>query len=267
MGASLYFVPLVAAAGMTAPTDLAPGGKLGLHGPGPRGLAGCQVPPLVGVLSQIVQFQAIVLEPFDQLPVAVPDRAGGRASLVAVVRVVPEQGASVERAAGEQGDEAHAVDVLCRGRRQAGKLEDGRVEVGAEDRCRADAARPGHPRRTDDPRHADASLVEPSLAGPERRVRGRMPLGRRQAAVVGREDHDRPIRDSGPLQGRQHAADGGVELLEHRRVGRIVLDQANPLLAFRAPGVGGGGPRRLRSYLAIRSGRAPTGMWTARNGK
>ena len=62
-----------------------------------------------------------------------------------------------------------------------------------------------------------------------------MPLSRGKASIIGSEDDDCPLCDSRLLQGREHAADGCIKLLDHCCISWIILDQANPLLTFRAP--------------------------------
>jgi hypothetical protein len=46
-----------------------------------------------GVILEVVELEAVVFEEYDELPVAVADGAGGAAALVAVVGVMPEEGA------------------------------------------------------------------------------------------------------------------------------------------------------------------------------
>src|SRR5262245_40861392 len=52
------------------------------------------LPGEVGLLAQIMgeieQLHAAILHPFDELPIAAPDGRGGRAALIAVMRVMPE---------------------------------------------------------------------------------------------------------------------------------------------------------------------------------
>src|SRR5262249_33779537 len=61
-----------------------------------RGLLSGDVVLFVRVIRQIEQLQLAVLEPFDQLPIAVADRAHRRAALIAVMRVVPKERSRLE---------------------------------------------------------------------------------------------------------------------------------------------------------------------------
>ena len=55
-----------------------------------RGLLLDQIDTLTDVVAQVVELQPAVLEELDQLVVAVAHGGAGRAALVAVVRIVPE---------------------------------------------------------------------------------------------------------------------------------------------------------------------------------
>ena len=61
------------------------------------GLRVRQVDLLALVVAEVEEFQPVVLEVLDQLPVAPSNRAGGSSALVGVVRVVPEQGFTGKR--------------------------------------------------------------------------------------------------------------------------------------------------------------------------
>src|SRR4051812_1404434 len=79
-----------------------------------------QVVRLAGVGTEVEQLEAAVLIPFDELPVADADGAAGRAPLVAIVGIVPEQRPARELAPLEQRHEADAVAMLRWIERQAG---------------------------------------------------------------------------------------------------------------------------------------------------
>src|SRR5215470_6585575 len=84
-----------------------------------RGLLSGDVVLFVRVIRQIEQLQLAVLEPFDQLPIAVADRAHRRAALIAVMRVMPKERSRLEPTAFEQRFQADAVTALPGRRRQA----------------------------------------------------------------------------------------------------------------------------------------------------
>lgn len=65
-----------------------------------------------------------------------------------------------------------------------------------------------------------------------------MTLAGGEAAVVGHEDDDGALGEAVFLEGGEDAAEGGVELLEHRGVAGVILDEAHIAFALAAPGVG-----------------------------
>ena len=67
------------------------------------GILAAEVVLLAEIVREVEQFHAAILEPLDEFPVAAPDGRRGRAALVAVVRVVPEQRALRQVAAFEAG--------------------------------------------------------------------------------------------------------------------------------------------------------------------
>src|SRR5437016_6308901 len=68
-----------------------------------------------------------------------------------------------------------------------------------------------------------------------------MTFRRRQAAVVGGENHGRATLQMQAFQSGQHPANRSVELLEHRRVSGVVLYQAHFAVSLFAPGISGRG--------------------------
>ena len=92
------------------------------------------------VVLQIEQFDVHVLIPFDELVIAAADGAAWAASLIRIVRIMPEQGTTGERLTLQKRHNAHPVDGLPRPLRQAGGFQKSRIIVGADDRCAADAA-------------------------------------------------------------------------------------------------------------------------------
>ena len=101
--------------------------------------------------------QPAVLVPLDQLPVAVADGAARAASLVAVVRVVPEERSAVEAAVLRAAARGSRRRVLLGIERQARQLEQRRIEVRADDRRVADAA---------GLRHAGRAMIQGSRMPP-----------------------------------------------------------------------------------------------------
>ena len=192
---------------------------------GDFGLGGGQVVVLADVVAQVVQFQAVVLEEVDELPVSRPHAAAGRAALVAVVGVVPEDPLAVERPlTPQQPGNAEPVGVLIGHGGQAGHLQDRRVEVRARDRHGANAVRGRHARPANEQRLARAAFVHPALALGQWGVAGGAALAGGEAAVVGREEEDRIVGNAFFLERGQQAADVFVEVLHHARVGRVGLE-------------------------------------------
>ena len=91
-----------------------------------------QVVLLGDVLAEVVQLQPAVLVELDELVVPLPDGPAGFAALVAVVGVVPVEGAVGNRLSFEGGDDAGAVEVLGGFGGQACDFEERGVEVGAD---------------------------------------------------------------------------------------------------------------------------------------
>ncbi len=139
-----------------------------------------------------------------------------------VVRIVPVEGVAVElrRGVTQQPDEAPAVhrSVVPGVARRAGDLQEGRIQVIADDRLAADAAGFGHARPADEPGDPDPTLVGRALAGAEADVDRR---AGEQAAVVRGEDHHRPVGDPQRVELVEELADAQVEALDHRRVGGV----------------------------------------------
>ena len=82
----------------------------------------------------------------------------------------------------------------------------------------------GQPGSADDHRHAQPAFIEVAFAGAERRVvrHARMrSLGHVEAAVVAREDDDRPVAQTGGIEVQQQAADNVVERLNRGGIARV----------------------------------------------
>ena len=90
---SFYFLVRRRELGVDAALPLV---ELALHRCGSVGFALGNIVLLGKVARQIVQFRAAVLKEFDEFPIAVADGGGGAPALVAVVGVVPVDGAAGE---------------------------------------------------------------------------------------------------------------------------------------------------------------------------
>src|SRR5579859_2054280 len=211
---------------------------LGAHGAAPvrqllseRGgllrLRGGQIPLLSGVGREIEELDSAVLEPLDQLPGPRAQGSGGAASLVAVVRIVPVEGAVREAPAGvQERDEAERIHRLAGRRRNARQLEKRRIKIVADDRGIREAPGPDPARDADDQGGAETALVVPSLACAQRQVRRRRALCRAEPPVVRGEDHDGPFRQPQRVEFTKHPVDGLIELLDHAGIDGMILHGA-----------------------------------------
>ena len=158
---------------------------------------------------------------FDELPFAFAGQARGLAALVHVVRLVPEERA-VECLLLEEY-RREVLEVERRGRGHLGQRTDRGAEVAQHDRladyCGCEAGRV-----TDDEGRTDATFIEEALA----RAGGCVVSGRAflefrdvYPAVVGSEDHEGVLREPLVFEGLHDAADGDVERLDERGVGRV----------------------------------------------
>ncbi len=103
---------------------------------------------------------------FDQFEVAIEDRRGRAASLVAVMGVVPVQGRSRGRFLSPEGSEKGvSVEFPAFRFRQACHIEQGGQQIGTLDVARATSAVAVDPGSPGDERHPDATLVHPALSG------------------------------------------------------------------------------------------------------
>ena len=139
---------------------------------GAAGVIPGQVRLLAQVGAQIEQFHPLVLRPFDQLPVAAPDRRRRGATLIAVVRVVPEEGAFRQIASFENGQQTCAIQRLLGLRWRARRLQQGGEEVRTAHRRAGHAARWHHTGPANQQRLADAALIHPALAAAQGKIRG-----------------------------------------------------------------------------------------------
>ena len=89
-----------------------------------------------------------------------------------------------------------------------------------------------------DPRHANAALVRPALAGAQGQIRSGVTLAGGEAAVVRHKNDDGFFGQAIFFQGGEDAGDPGVELLQHSGVERVILNEANRPSALLAPSVG-----------------------------
>lgn len=138
---------------------LLPGAEAGGHGLDAIRFCCGEVVFFAGVGFQVIEFVALAFEEVDEFPVAFPHRGAGGAALVAVVGVVPEEGAGGEGFAAEQRGDADAVAVLRRAEGLAGEVEEGRVAVGADDGHVAGDAAAGVAWEAVDQGHAAAGFV------------------------------------------------------------------------------------------------------------
>ncbi|SVC84521.1 uncharacterized protein METZ01_LOCUS337375, partial [marine metagenome] len=73
---------------------------------------GGNVTVFADVVAQVVELETAVLEELDEFPVAAAHAATRATALVAVVRVVPEDGIAFDIPAFEQRENAYAIAVL-----------------------------------------------------------------------------------------------------------------------------------------------------------
>src|SRR5690348_2070342 len=116
------------------------------------------------VLAQVVEHRGLGLEEVDQLTVAISDTSGGRAPLIAVVRVVPEDRTARERLATQEWRKIDSVNMTVGQLWQSRRAEERREKVRTGDRLRQYRARLDHPRPPHQERFANAALLHPALA-------------------------------------------------------------------------------------------------------
>ena len=188
----------------------------------PSRFGGRAVGRFAGVVAGVEKFEPTVLEVFDELPVAQPDRAGRPPPLVRVVGLVPEERAIV---AGRQDGVVGEIAEVGRLRhRDPGQAADRRHEVAGGDRRRHHAPGLGPAGKAHDQRHPHATVVEESLAGPERGIERRRwipDLRHMEAAVVGGEGDERGVGDTGVVERREDLPHRVVERRNKSGVGRV----------------------------------------------
>ena len=181
------------------------------------GLGRGQVALLVGVVAKVVELDpTAILEKLDELKVTFAHRARRRRP-ADIAREVPEQTLAHRRlAALHETGEARAVEHLPGGPTGTAQLEQRRVEVDRGHGHRGCRSLLRHTGARDDQWHANASLVELSLAAGEWcRVLLR-------AAIVGREDHDRVVREPERLERGHDPAHVLINRLDRGGVGGVV---------------------------------------------
>ena len=104
---------------------LEPGVELPTHPSRPFGFLGKEVVSFSRVAGEIVQFVASVLVVVNQFPVTLHDDGTGFASLVAVMGIMPIEGAVFDFPAFQQGNQADPVHHLFLGRFDAAEIEQG----------------------------------------------------------------------------------------------------------------------------------------------
>ena len=188
----------------------------------PRRLGSRAVGRLADVVAGVKELEAAILEVFDELPVAQSDRTGRPAPLVGVVGLVPKERADVF--GGWEGRVSEIVEVGRLRCGDPGQAADRRHEITRGDRGRHDAFCLGAAGEAHDERHAQAAVVEKSLAGPEGGVecrRGIADLRHMEAAVVGGEGDERGVGDAGLVECREDLPYCLVELRHQGCVGWI----------------------------------------------
>src|SRR5436190_14339998 len=103
--------PIGVCRGHSCADVLAPLREPGLKGFDSFCLLSGEVVLLPEIGFEIEEFDTIVFEPFDKLPVAFAHTAGRCAALIAVMRVMPEERAGGQLAAAQHRHETHAVHV------------------------------------------------------------------------------------------------------------------------------------------------------------
>src|SRR5262245_44252885 len=112
---------------------------------------------LADIRGEVEELGPTLFVPLDQLEVSLTDGPAGLAALVAVMRIMPEQGVATERPGPPQEwKQALAVDDLAGAWWDSGDLPDGGIEILSADRHVTDGSRRGHPGPGDDERHPDA---------------------------------------------------------------------------------------------------------------
>src|ERR1051326_7350412 len=153
------------------------------------------------------------------------------------MRIMPEERSRPDLSALEQRHQADAIAMLFRKRRQTGEFEQSRIEIRGNDRCVTHAPGLCDTRRDYDPRLANPAFVGPAFSTAERQIASRPALGSGEAAIVRHENHDGPLGQPGAVERCQHAANSCVELLEHRGIGGMVLNEADLVSTLVAPGI------------------------------
>ena len=129
---------------------------------------------LADVLFEIKELNASVFVVFEQLVLPQPYRPpGALVPVVAVMRKMPVDGATVMGLAPEGGQETDSVDVLLGQGWQARHFEQRRVVIGSRDQGRRSGIWLNFARPMNDQRHAYSTLVVPALGTPQGKVGGR----------------------------------------------------------------------------------------------
>ena len=206
----------------------------------PSGTSRGEILRFAHVLVEIVKLKAAILIPLDEFPITLSHCPRGRAALVSIVGIMPKERPSLQLTALKQRRQTDSIEMLLLLSRQAGQFQQGGIKIGAHYRRGAKAARPGDAGRSNNPGLPDATFVKPAFAGAQGNVGGDVSFGGREAAVVGHEDHDGAIAQVKLFDRIEHATNRGVQLFQHRRIDRIVLNKTHLAGMFLAPGIGRG---------------------------
>ena len=166
--------------------------KLVPHVGRPFGVDFRKIASFARVVCQVVKVNPAVLETLDHLPVSHPDGGTGESALVAVVRVMPVKGFSLEGFASlQQGHQVDAVDGSGSLNLAACRLDEGGEEIGAHHGMTANGSGLGLSGPSYQEGLAYPAFVKPALASTQGKVGGGGSLGCGKAAVIrGEGDHD-----------------------------------------------------------------------------
>jgi hypothetical protein len=191
---------------------------------------------LADVLGEVEEFDALIIQPLDEFPVASADGGRGRAALIAVVGVMPKERTLWQVTAFEHGHEAAAIEFLAGLWLGLGGFEQGGEEIGAADRGADDGAGFDDGGPAHDEGLADAAFIHPAFAAAQREVGGGGALAGGEAAVVAGEDDEGVLTQTEFVEFGEDFADGEVHGLDHSGVDGVFLDEADFAGVFFSPG-------------------------------
>ena len=163
--------------------------------------------------------------------------------------IVPKQVPGRQHTAREHRPQARAIEHRLRRLRRATNIEQRGRDVERSDRHGGRRARLHDPRPPHDQRHTDAPLVEKTLAGAERQVRGGRALGGGEAAVVAGEHDERVVGLPGCFDGGEHGGHRLVHLANHGGIDGMILHR--PRRAIPLGDLAGSGRRRQRGRTLL----------------